>query len=115
MKRLVLPGALLLLCAGCATNSASGGGGLGAVAFDDCYEDYCVGRLETGQRYLYVRTPGTPIVAQRGSVHPSDRGDTSTHTVDRSSTQISSMLSSAARGSVASASSGQSTTTVQRP
>jgi hypothetical protein len=64
MRRLLLPAAVLLVLAGCAT----GGGGGGGVAYTDCYADYCVEYANDGWQRLYLRTPGTPAIGQRGRV-----------------------------------------------
>ena len=75
MKKLLLASPLLLVLAGCAS---SGGGAPAGVLFADCYDDYCVGYDEANLRHLYLRTPGTPQLPQRGEIQrvAGDRGDT---------------------------------------
>jgi len=79
MKKLLLAAPLLLGLGGCAS---SGGGVPAGVVFADCYDDYCVGYDELNLRHLYLRTPGTPQLPQRGEVNPvaADRGGTQTVT-----------------------------------
>jgi|RhiMetdeSRZDD1v2_1073273.scaffolds.fasta_scaffold06075_5 hypothetical protein len=83
MKKLLLASPLLLGLAGCAS---SGGGGVPAgVLFADCYDDYCVGYDTANLRHLYLRTPGTPQLPQRGEVQRVTDGRGDTQTVTRAS------------------------------
>jgi hypothetical protein len=83
MRRLLLASPLLLGLAGCA--SSGGGGAPAGVLFADCYDNYCVGYDEANLRHLYLRTPGTPQLPQRGEVQRVADGRSGTQTVTRAS------------------------------
>jgi hypothetical protein len=83
MRKLLLASPLLLGLAGCA--SSGGGGAPAGVLFADCYDNYCVGYDEANLRHLYLRTPGTPQLPQRGEVQRVADGRGGTQTVTRAS------------------------------